>query len=138
MVLYLKASISKMKSLTDLPNFICWIVDCWEDVFIERQLWVNKFQQRCQVHCWIFNALSGVGVQSIYIVNEVTNTVTKWWHIFSWLLWRCLYWVISCSKSCLSWNFTLFEVNTMLIILHNHFIICYALKKCRFSYCCVI
>ena len=122
-----------MKSPTDSPNVDCWIVDCWYDIFIEGQLCIHWLRRQCQVNHWILNTRSGIGVQSIFISDEVTNRFAKCWQLFSWLLWRCLYWERSLRKSCLYLHFILFEVIIILIISHNNFIICYYFRKRWFA-----
>ena len=60
-----KAFIGLMKSLADLLNFDSWILDCCEDVFIERQLCVHQFWWRCQCNHWILNTYFVTGFQII-------------------------------------------------------------------------
>ena len=124
-----KSFISTMKSSTYLPNVNRWIVDCWENTFIERQLYIHWFWRCCQVNHWILNTCYGIGIQTIYISDEVTNRVTKCWQIFIWFFWRFNYQRRSCRKLCLFLHFIQFEVIIMLRISHNSFIICNALKK---------
>ena len=90
--LAIKSFILEMKSPPELPNVDRWIVDFWEDVFIERHLWVHRFRQRCQVNHGILSTYSVVGVKIIYIRNEVTNRVTECWPLVVWLLGRIIYW----------------------------------------------
>ena len=94
---------------------------------------IHRFQRQCQVNHWILNTCYIVGVQSIYISNEVTDRVTKYWPLFSSLVGRCIYWVISYRKSCLYLHFYLFGVIIMLIFSRNKFIICYDLKENWFA-----
>ena len=85
-----------------VKNIYRQIVDCCEDVFIERQLCIWWFWRWCQVNHRVLNTCFIVRVKNIDIRDEVANRVTKYWSIFSWLLWRCLYLKISWSKLCLS------------------------------------
>ena len=138
LALAFKAFISNMKSPKDLPNVNLWIVYCWEYVFVVRQICVCWFQRWYQFKYWVLNICSGIGIRSIYIINEVTGRIIKRWHQFSLLLLIFLYWERSCMKSCLYLHVILFEVIIILITSHNHFIICYALKKHWFAWCCFI
>ena len=54
--------------------------------------YICQFLQRCQVNYLILKTRSVVGVKIIYISDEVTNRVNKFWPLDSWLLGRCLYW----------------------------------------------
>ena len=123
-----KAFISVMKSPVYLPNVDLWISYCWWDVFIEIQLCVRRFWQWFQINHWILNIHFVISIQIIYTSDEVADRVTKFLPLFSCVFWRCLYWIISCSKSCLSLHFILFYVIIMMIFSQNYCIICYALN----------
>ena len=66
-----------MKSPTELPNVDRWLVYCCEHVFIDSHLCVQRLRRQCTVNHLILNTWFVFDIQSIYMINELTNVVTK-------------------------------------------------------------
>ena len=116
-----------------------WQLDSW---LLGRQFYwytatPSPITKNWKVHHLILNTWYGIGFQIIYISNKSTNIVTKCWQPFSWVFLGCHYQWVVCRKSCLYLNFIKFELIIMIIISHDYFNICYALRKHWFD-CLII